>query len=490
MGEELSIEEQLKQGIITPGQPIPLYQNIELQFQDEKLNDLKEQSRQFQLTESAGSSRKLVVTVEGIHTGMTKNKTFYPGNTLEESVPTWTSPHRKPVIKNHNLYEEPLGRIVQAEYVESTLTDKYTVRLKLEITDEKAIEKILDGRYLTLSVGGSADKVTCNACGKDLVQEGYCGHRRGKAYDGKEAYWIIGNYTGDEISFVNQPADVHSQVIQAELVTAEGGKNVKDGKTKEGVEGNGTDDPTQVKESATGSDDATNLIDGLLSEGDNNDGKPDTPVTEGQDDNSDTDNPDTPDATKPKESGDDADKDLETVKKQLEDAQKEVDRLTKVVEDKDTEITTLTATVSEKSTKLETTEKHLESAENEKKTLVEQNITLARFARKSMAERVADLRIVQGKNKADEREALITEWSQSSSKVLETQITDLLGSAQRHVEHIASPGQVIAEKNAPIVDEDDEEIVTQKESKKTAEQKPKTLKDFEGGLKRSMFRTT
>ncbi len=477
MGAELSLEEKLKQGLITPGTPIPLYQNVEISFQKDTLSELKEQHQKIHLTESKKSSpqgRKLLVTVEGIHTGMTKNKTFYPGNTLQESIPTWTNPHKKPVIKNHNLYSEPLGRIVQAEYVESILTDKYTVRLKLEITDEDAITKILDGRYLTLSVGGSANKVTCSVCSKDLVTEGYCGHRRGQKYEGKEAYWIIAGYTGDEISFVNQPADVHSQVISAELVTVEGGKKMgdKNSNTK-------TDPVENLDESKK---DPTALIDGLLSEGDQD--PKDPTIQEGDSDN---DNPDHGDTKKPKESGDDND-DLEKVKEDLKAANARITELEGIVEAKDAEITTLTATVSEKEDELEQTKKHLASAESEKQAFIDQNITLARFARKSMAERVADLRIAQGKNKLDERESLISEWSQSSSRVLETQIQDLL-SSQRQVEKVHSPGQVIAEKNAPIVDEEDNEIETHKESKQSANKtKPKTLKDFESGVKRSIFR--
>ena len=180
------LEDRIKDGDIPRGKAITFRQNIELQFQGDALKDLQESNKGFVLTESEGSTktgkRKLVVTVEGIHTGMTKNMTFYPGNTLDESTPTWTTPHYKTVLKNHDTYTEPLGRIIKAEYVESTLTDKYTVRLTLELTDQDAIDKVLDGRYLTLSVGGSAQKVTCSVCAKDLISEGFCGHYRGRKY--------------------------------------------------------------------------------------------------------------------------------------------------------------------------------------------------------------------------------------------------------------------------------------------------------------------
>lgn len=487
MGKEdnLSLEEQLKQGMLAPGNPLPIRQTIEMSFQDDTLSKLQESSKQFKLTESAGGTgqRKLMVTVEGIHTGMTKNKTFYPGNALEESVPTWVTPHNKPVLKNHNEYSEPLGRIVHSEYVESTLIDKYTVRLKLEVTDQDAIEKVLDGRYLTLSVGGSANRVVCSACSKDIVKEGYCGHARGRMYDGKEAYWTIAQYTGDEISFVNMPADVHAQVIAAELVTSEGGKNV--GKSKENA-----DPATGVK---TTEADAGSLIDDLLddpvktAEGKTTDPvDPVDPVKTTEDDNADNDKKDTPPTTVTES---DAEK-IARLEEELTTATGTITTLEAASEAKDTEIMVLTADLKESSDSLVATQANLDSAEVEKAVFIKQNTTLARFARKSLAERVADLRIMQGKSKIDERDELINEWSASSSKVLESQINDLLESGHRYVEKINSPGFGIAEKNAPIVDEEDN-IVSTVKSKESTEKKPlPTMKAFGDSINKSMFRTT
>lgn len=487
MGEvtNLSLEEQLKQGLLAPGNPLPIRQTVEISFLPDTLTQLQESSKQFKLTESAGTTgqRKLMVTVEGIHTGMTKNKTFYPGNALEESVPTWTTPHNKPVLKNHNEYSEPLGRIVQSEYVESTLVDKYTVRLKLEVTDPDAIEKVLDGRYLTLSVGGSANRVICSACSKDLVKEGYCGHRRGQTYEGKEAYWTIAQYTGDEISFVNMPADVHAQVIAAELVTGEGGKNVsKEGKTKENAE-----EPIGgVK--TTESADAGSLMDNLLG-GEGTDPVQTTENTPAADPIEDPVNPDTGgENTPPAKTAESDTEKIARLEEELATATATITTLESTVETKDTEITVLTADLQESTESLEDTKKHLASAETEKTLMVNQNVTLARFARKTLAERVADLRIMQGKSKAEERDELITEWSASSSKVLESQITDLVASGQRYiVEKLENPGLAIGESNAPLVDENDQVIV--KENTNVQKVALPTMKTFEDNIKKSMFRT-
>lgn len=464
-----TLEEQLREGLIAPGTPFPLKQSIEISFNDDTIAGLQESFKKIQLTESTGSTdkRKLLVTVEGIHTGMTKNKTFYPGNTLEASVPTWTTPHHKPVLKNHNEYSEPLGRIVGAEYGESTITDKFTVKLKLEITDNEAIEKVLDGRYLTLSVGGSANKVTCSVCAKDLVTEGYCGHRRGQSYEGKEAYWMISNYTGDEISFVNMPADVHAQVIAAELVSEKGGKPV----TKEQTDPT-NNTPVQTQENSQ--TDPLDIIDGLTTN--ENTGGTADPV-----DPPASTPPATPDPVQTQE-GDNTDgEDAEKIKT----LEARIATLEGTLATRDTENTTLTSNLAEAQADLAKAKESLESAEKECKKMVETNTTLARYARKTLVERVADLRTLHTEESID-RAAVITEFENSSSKVIEQQIADLLAKQPtRTPQHVPNPGLATAESNAPIVDENGNEINT----KKQVESKPlPTLKQLEATMNKSMFR--
>lgn len=491
MGDKnnLSLEEQLKQGMIEPGQALKFNQTIELHFQEGIIDDLKEQNKNFILTESKSEKsekRHLLVTVEGIHTGMTKNMTFYPGTTLESSVPTWTQPHHKPVIKNHNSHAEPLGRIIESEYVESTLTDKYTVRLKLKITDPDAIEKILDGRYLTLSVGGSAKRVNCSVCGKDLVKEGWCGHSRGRAYEGKTAHWTIGEYTGDEISFVNMPADVHSQVIAVELVTGEGGENVKNGKTKES-----TEDQTQtgIKTAEFETDMIDNLLDGADAgnQAESND-SPDNPegAAQTQEGDEGKDNPENPEeganATDGEETLEEKVARLET---ELGEANDKVLTLTTERDNALAENTTLTADLTQSKADLVEANKHREAAEGERDTFKEQNLKLARFARRSMAERVVDLRILQGKEGKDfDRETLVESWIGSSSKVLESQIKDLVESGQRTIVQVASPGLAIKDKNSILVDEDGNEVHTEESKADNKSDKPKirTMKDLTEGM--------
>jgi len=92
------------------------------------------------------------------------------------------------------------------------------VRLQVAITDPVAIQKVLDKRYLTGSVGGRAGKAVCSITGDDLAKEDENGrpkfskYRRGQVYKGKLAFVDMQDISFKEYSFVNQPADSKSSV--------------------------------------------------------------------------------------------------------------------------------------------------------------------------------------------------------------------------------------------------------------------------------------
>lgn len=484
MSKPIPLEEQ-----IVVGQPIKVRQTIELQFQEGVKESLQEQDNGIKLAESTttkvtgkGSKRKLDVTVEGIHAGMTKNKTFYPGTTLESSIGSWTDPHPKPVLKNHDTYTEPLGRIVHAEYGNSILTASTTVKLKLSITDQDAIDKVLDGRYLTLSVGGSANSVVCSVCAKDLVKEGFCGHYRGRVYDGKEAHWIIKQYTGDEISFVNMPADVYSQVIAAELHTDEGGKTVDK-----------TQKPTESQEDLDEVDAILNNSAESEDGGEEDPSKQTESADSGKDDPSkqteDADGGDEDDPSKQTENADDEGGE-ETLEEKVARLERELAEKDQTIADKEAEIarlqtenTDLAGQLSDVNQSKADLEANLAEAEAENKQLLEQNTRFAMRIRKGLAERVADLRIMQGKAKPEERDALIQEHSNSTVKVLESTITDLLSSGQRFIARVTSPGYAVTDNNSVDDDETFTESTGGKQKKTTV-----TMGDLEESMIASMTR--
>ena len=165
----------------------------------------------------------LVITIDATHAGY-KNKNFfyYDPQSMKYAVQqdTWTKPFPKPLLKNHDLESEPLGRVQAARYID-TMDGKGYTQLDVKVTDSEAIDKILDGRYLTVSTHGAPMKdadlkhnfVQCSICGTNLNQDEWCGHSRGQMYEDEDTgremvcFWKVGAMDYKEVSIVNNPAD-------------------------------------------------------------------------------------------------------------------------------------------------------------------------------------------------------------------------------------------------------------------------------------------
>jgi len=168
-------------------------------------------------SESFNSKQGLIIEVAAIHEGLTANYNNYSAEELEKALESWVEPYPKPIILNHDLSTEPIGRVIAARMDKESDGSSF-VRLQVAITDPVAAQKVMDKRYLTGSVGGRASKAVCSISGEDLAQETESGrpkmakYRRGKVYKGKLAYIDMQDISFKEYSFVNQPADQKSGV--------------------------------------------------------------------------------------------------------------------------------------------------------------------------------------------------------------------------------------------------------------------------------------
>jgi hypothetical protein len=173
-------------------------------------------------SESFNSKQGLIIEVAAIHEGLTANYNNYSAVELEKALESWVEPYPKPIILNHDLSTEPIGRVIAARMDKESDGSSF-VRLQVAITDPVAAQKVLDKRYLTGSVGGRASKAVCSISGEDLAQETESGRprmpkfRRGKVYKGKLAYIDMQDISFKEYSFVNQPADQKSGVRSTTL---------------------------------------------------------------------------------------------------------------------------------------------------------------------------------------------------------------------------------------------------------------------------------
>lgn len=209
-------------------------------------------------------NRPLIVKIAASHAGLiTRNNGFYMPDKMRKGASSFTSQYNKPIQIHHNDEKDPVGRVIKAQYIEtnpgvSNLVNKLQnswgdftsgkmdrtnsinficdilnqkdsllddpdfqgagyLEITAAISDPDAIQKVIDGRYLTGSVGLTTDAAVCSVCKQDWVQTDYeerCAHRPGKMYDGKKAFVITGNLNYDEYSFVNTPADRHSRVME------------------------------------------------------------------------------------------------------------------------------------------------------------------------------------------------------------------------------------------------------------------------------------
>jgi len=211
------------------------------------------------LIQAAGASQGqgLHVEIVATHAGrLTRNHGFYLPQKMADGVASLMENFGKPMLVHHNTHEDPVGRVVDAAYIDTSgsfsgthrqdslikdmvssnvpfwrsldLIDALVdsdliqdptypglghIRATVLITDQSAIRKVADRRLMTVSIGASTDKAVCSICKTDWVEEGMCEHRPGQMYDEKLCFIIAGKLLYDEISFVNVPADPMAMVI-------------------------------------------------------------------------------------------------------------------------------------------------------------------------------------------------------------------------------------------------------------------------------------
>ena len=217
----------------------------------------------FNVTESFwdDDDEVLVVTIEAIHALTTENYNTYLASELRGNIEertgvySWTYPYNKPVLTHHNSRRgERVGRVVEAEFTENSTTGKPAIVLTVEILEENAVDKVKDGRYETVSIGGRAEIAECSICGQDWISEGWCEHWPGEEYDGEVCTIKLRNLTFVEVSFVNVPADSYARVIDVDESSGEEKETdenleIKNGKIqqKENMQGGNKMDPKELQ---------------------------------------------------------------------------------------------------------------------------------------------------------------------------------------------------------------------------------------------------
>ena len=169
----------------------------------------------FQPVSSAMSPDSIMVDIEGIHSIVTRNFTYYTPECLKKSAPYWTSPYERPVIMHHNDKDGvQIGRVKMAEYLEETRAKVPGLLFTCNIGDEAGIKGVKNGTLSTVSLGAVIHKATCSICGQNIAAEGECEHQRGRKYEGKLCYWLMEEMEPKELSYVIVPSDRYANTIR------------------------------------------------------------------------------------------------------------------------------------------------------------------------------------------------------------------------------------------------------------------------------------
>lgn len=199
-----------------------------------------------QMKSKLGDKSAVIAKAPATHYGFVNdNMSYYDMAYIKENALTWIQQtadgaYGRPVIKNHNEYDVDgtLGRVLAATPViyKTKSSDLFIpnghIDLIYYVSDKEAIEKIMDERYKTLSVGASASlsSVKCSICGRP-VNSYDCEHVRGKQYDvevsknkmeSKLCYWTWSSKRYREVSYVANPADKMAQTTKLSFINVTG----------------------------------------------------------------------------------------------------------------------------------------------------------------------------------------------------------------------------------------------------------------------------
>jgi len=411
----------------------------------------------------------LDVDMEATHSGKNHNYCIYYEDSMEKDSESFMNPFHKPVLKNHDDYCEPIGRITQSYAGPSELTDERSaIHLKTHITDQDAIPKFIDGRYGTVSIGGSMGTVTCNICGKTILKDGkfhFCGHWRGETYKDQICYWGARDIEYHEVSIVNNPADDFAQIMKVTVLTDKDTQN--DNNKEENSMGGSDSQETNVdniidqtlgsqtpeqqapiedqgkEEPSTGSEDPKEGQQEETPE-DNSEEKPEDGQQEEQGESGEEGEQSEEGEEKPKEEG--SDSQIANLEQQLKDANEKIESLQNELIDSQSQVQTLT--------------KSIEDAKKETESYKQRCITLATANKEFVVDNIMSAEHFDSEDAKKERKDSLMIKSMKELKTMQ----DSIVKAPRTLANVANPTLATEPKdsnsNNADTDTNDNQIVT------------------------------
>lgn len=338
---------------------------------DKVLNDYKS---------NPSSIAGLLVDIEATHSGKNHNFAIYYEDSMEKDAESFLNPFNKPMLMNHDEYCEPIGRIIQSYAGPSDFTDERSaIIVKAKVTDSTKYEKFLDGRYRTVSIGGSMGTVTCSICGKTILKNNkfkFCGHWRGETYKDEVCYWGARDIEYNELSVVNNPADDFAQIKKITVLSSDDKEtNQKINKEENSMEGNNTINTTDATVTANKMKESVcNLIDSMLGSVKDNDEnqQPEQPEANAE-----------PEAQASEAQSEAGGEEPKTTEQVVEEQNARITELEKQIEDSKTELESIKQ-------QLEDSKAELEKANEETKSLKDKCISLAEINKNLVVDAIVE----------------------------------------------------------------------------------------------------
>lgn len=412
--------------------------------------------------------RYILPRIEAIHAGSTRNHTRYMEDKLKgdpiarSGVYSWFHPYPKPVIYNHDINTEATGRIYSAAFLKETKANRPGILVVPKITEEKAIQSVLDGRLLTVSIGATTDSAVCTICGTDIIEEGWCGHEKGELYDGHMCEWIIGEVLFDELSWVNVPADSDAMVVDAGSVQLAESFN-----TKEALKESANDQVNWIYESNESSQEEGELTLKTVEE-----------LKKALEALEKSNTELTAQAEQVMSEKSEKETQLEEANQKIQEQQAELEAKNQELTEKQAELETKVAELEEskaqQATAAQTAEElkaKVDTLEGEKETLVTANEELSANVHKTTAEHVVDIKVSLGR--IANREEAVEQHLVRSTESLKDTLADLLKESSEMTVR-RTPETAVNPANGSLQDSKEKNVVTGT----VVESKPKTNSDI------------
>ena len=245
-------------------------------FSNLKFNKVaKDEQGNFLQISKQDNKYNLIVTAPITHAGkINKNDRFYQPRRMKQGAVTFTSPFPRPILLNHNDSSDPIGRVIEAVYepiqhpfIQDAVEDfnesatfeiiQYLMKTGLlfndefpglghiiatmSITDQDAIAKFMDLRYLSFSTSQSTNRILCPHTGKPFKPwwddeeeddaEKYSPYNPYEEVNGMPGFVVFDTLSYLENSVATIPAD--ELAIVREMHFAKEGIKSQDTKKKE-----------------------------------------------------------------------------------------------------------------------------------------------------------------------------------------------------------------------------------------------------------------